>query len=180
MSAEQSNRSARIATKVISSVTYILFIILPSILEIIFFNRQNSEQNHLMITICGSLQMIIAIYSGTKLGMVWAKVIELALKKNNKEEAALCERSWCLPPSNCQSLFSVGYSIYFLVPWTIINIITSWKIVSCETTLLVYLCVYSPLIFYLLAFFGGYAYEKALQEETEPIKTIPSTVEEIK
>lgn len=170
MYCEQLCGCLRIIGRMLSALTFISIIIFPWIAEIILITYQAREHQLITMAVCGSIQTLVAVYSGIRLGIYWTKCgcndySKLSLEEKRKF-GNLGYDTWCRCPTNYESMFSTGYPIYFLPQWVFTNMIIAWKIgSSAGMPLYVHLMVYMPLMVYLLSLFIGFSYVRATEYE---------------
>ena len=167
-------RYSKIFCRMFSGFMYIALILFPWITEIILITQQTNEHRIITLVVCGTLQTIVSIYGGIKMGIFSGKsccVSKNIRKKENFEEEIdeLCKEAWCGCPTKYHSLFSSGYVIYFLPQWIATNMIITWALLGQAVVLPLYVHImtYMPLLVYLPFLFVGCAFQKAIDDESD-------------
>lgn len=146
---------------------YIFLIIFPWVIEIILITQQIPQHQIITLTVCGSIQTIISIFGGFKMGM--DSKVNCCSKKTGKDS---CEDIWCGCPTNYRSLFSGGYVLYFLPQWIVANMIISWTLLNHSVVFPLYthIMIYMPILMYTPFLFIGCAYSKSIEDGYIEIK----------
>lgn len=148
---------------IIIAFFFCVFIICPLIIELIVLSYQTSFYDKQMtLLICGTIQTIVAMWGGYKLGIF---VREMHDVDDEYVEREKCTKIWCTPITNIRSILSAGYVVYSLSSWILTNIIASW-VVSYKQVMpwYIHLMVYMSLIVYVPFLAIGYATQKAIEE----------------
>jgi hypothetical protein len=89
---------------------YLVFIILPSITEIILVNQQTYHERTITLIVCASIQTLISILGSFKMGINWMKAVK------ETTQYTICNDTWCGCFTTPESLVSPGFAVYTLSP----------------------------------------------------------------
>jgi|SRR5579872_5864998 len=136
-------------SRIVASVMFLIVIIGPIIIQIIFQTRTNEPEPILLWA--GIAQSILSIIGGIGLGIVVAI-----------NDADLYNDMWCSPCTKLEAMFYGGFTIYYLPAWVFLNMCSSWYYINHGITLEWYthLAIYGPLLVYGPSVFGGWACKK--------------------
>ena len=109
----------------------------------------------MMITVCGSLLNILAVYGGIMMGKKWF----------SDDKYAWCKNDF----TDFRSMLTPEYVLFITPQWLITNVIVWIVNGGSSQSLSVALLVFLPVPLYILALFAGYAYSHALAKEIESI-----------
>lgn len=172
--------------RMMAAFMFAISIIGPSILEIILATQQSKNYNMLMMTLYGGFQAIIAVYLGLRLGIFTIKRITIHYSvciKETEKQKLLDElddsEGMCQCPINYNFIFTIAFMAACLPISVLTNIVISLAIGSTGMPVYVNILVYLPLIMFILFYFVGIAYQKAITIE-ETWQDMPSSEEENK
>lgn len=144
-----------VSTTMLTAFLYIAFMIVPFVSEIIAAVYHTPAQRTMMVVVCGSLQIILAVCGGFMMGKQWF------LDDKN---------TWCKNDfTDFRSMITPEYILFITPQWLITNVIV-WGINGGSSQSLgSALVVFLPVPMYILSLFAGYAYVYAIQKEITSI-----------
>jgi len=136
-------------SRIIASLMFLIVIIGPIIVQIIFQTRTTTPEPILFWA--GCVQMILSIAGGIALG------VTVAINDNN-----MYNEMWCSPCTKLEAMFYGGFTIYYLPGWVILNMCSSWYYINNGYPLNWYthLAIYSSLLTYGPSVLLGWACKK--------------------
>jgi len=144
-----------ISATMLTALMYIAFMIVPFVSEIVAAVYNTPEQRTTMLVVCGSIQIILAIFGGCMMGKEWFL--------DDKKEC--CQNDF----TNFRSMFTASYIMFITPQWLITNVVVWIVNGGSSQPLGVALAVFMPVPVYILSLFAGYGGMYAYQKEIESI-----------